>query len=109
MAKQVGWQSGYVPTAQVTIRRSGSGQALTRNADDSGSVQFDDLLPGTYFISAVRLLSAAESDRLALDQRDVNGFGGAGAVDVRHADLGSGDPDFRWAPWIGGHQRDLER
>jgi hypothetical protein len=83
LATQLGWQTGVVPTAQVTARRSGSAQSLTRIADDSGRARFDDLLPGTYAISAVRLLSAAEIGRLAPDQSDVNAFGGASAVDVR--------------------------
>jgi hypothetical protein len=82
LATQIGWQAGSVPMAQVTIRRSGSAQTLTRNTDSSGRVRFDDLLTGTYSVSAVRILSMSERDQLDPDQREVDAFGGAAAVDA---------------------------
>jgi hypothetical protein len=71
-----------VPQAQVTIRRAGSTTEQTAVADAAGRVVFERLLPGAYVVSAVRLLSAEERNRLTGPNAGVNAFAGGRAADV---------------------------
>jgi hypothetical protein len=71
-----------VPQAQVTIRRAGSTTEQTAVADAAGRVVFERLLPGAYVVSAVRLLSAEERNRLTGPNADVNAFAGGRTADV---------------------------
>ncbi len=64
-------------------RRRGGLVAVHDSAEALPQCGSAKILPGTYSISAVRLLSASESMRLAPGQSDVDAFGGAGTVDVR--------------------------
>lgn len=82
VAKSLGWTGG-VPTATVTIQRSGSA-ASTQSAttDGAGVARFTGLLPGTWSVTAVRLLSSSDRTKLAAPDADVNAFGGGASVDV---------------------------
>ena len=78
----LGFTAG-VPGADVTIQRSGSAASTqTATTDVSGVARLSDLLPGSYAISTVRLLSAAERTSLASADADVNAFGGGATVSV---------------------------
>ena len=78
----LGWTSG-IPVADVTIQRSGSSASTqTATTDAAGTARFSGLLPGTYTVSSVRLLSASERGKLAAGDADVNAFGGGATVTV---------------------------
>ena len=78
----LGWTSG-IPAADVTIQRSGSSASTqTATTDDAGTARLSGLLPGTYTVSSVRLLSASERGKLAAGDADVNAFGGGATVTV---------------------------
>lgn len=64
VAQQLGWTAG-LPSTQVTIALadgSAPGQVLTTGAN--GTVAMDALAPGSYHVSARRLLTSAEVARL---------------------------------------------
>ena len=78
----LGWATG-IPSAEVTIQRSGSATSTqTATTDASGVAHFSGLLPGSYTVSFVRLLAAAERGQLAAGDADVNAFGGGTTVSV---------------------------
>ncbi len=83
IAARIGLGSGVLPGAEVTLRRTGSNAAeQTARTDSLGRVVFEDLLPGRYEISALRILSPQEAARLAPEDADVDAFGGGTAVRV---------------------------
>jgi hypothetical protein len=71
-----------VPGGTVTITRSGSSTPISKVTDATGAVVFADLLPGTYLLSAVRLLSASERSALPAGRDEVDALGGAGAISL---------------------------
>lgn len=82
IAASLGWSAG-VPGATVTISRVGSSAApASAQTDLTGAVQFRDLLPGTYNLSVVRILSSDEAARLSGANADVNAFGGGAQAAV---------------------------
>jgi hypothetical protein len=82
VAAALGFPGGAIPGARITLQRVGGTGADTATADAQGRAVFERLLPGTYRISAVRLLSAEERSRLAGADAEVNAWGGGGAVDL---------------------------
>jgi hypothetical protein len=82
VAAALGFPGGAIPGARITLQRVGGTGADTATADAEGRAVFERLLPGTYRISAVRLLSAEERSRLAGADAEVNAWGGGAAVDL---------------------------
>jgi hypothetical protein len=58
VATALGWSEGAVPAAAVTVVRSGSSGSLTGVTNAAGRATFPDLLPGTYLVAAVRVMTA---------------------------------------------------
>ena len=82
----LGAPAGRVPGAHVRIRRVGESGVVTGTAAFDGLAAFTDLVPGRYEVSALRLLSAAETARAT--ERDsaltgINALGGGGRVQVQ--------------------------
>ena len=74
IATQLGWTGGLLPGATVSARRGFA--TLTDTTDSLGQVRFADILPGTYQVSILRVLTDAERVLLAPEQADLNAFGG---------------------------------
>lgn len=77
VAREVGWSTG-IPGAEVIITAGGGDTAVgppvaTLVTDSAGRVSVPDLPDGKYFVQVRRLLTAAESARLAPTE-DVVGF-----------------------------------
>jgi hypothetical protein len=76
IVRALGWPAAP-PGVEVVLRRIGSTQpersVLT---DASGRVTFENLLPGSYEVSAVRRLESGEIQRLDAADRDVTAFAG---------------------------------
>jgi hypothetical protein len=85
IADALGFEGGAVPGAMVTIRRVASGEEDSLQTDNSGRAVFERILPGTYQISGLRLLTDAERERLTGSDAEVNAFGGGTAMDVAGA------------------------
>lgn len=82
IASRIGWSAG-VPGATVTISRVGSSAVpVSATTDPAGAVRFLDLLPGTYNLSVVRVLSPEEAALLDGANADVNAFGGGAQAAV---------------------------
>lgn len=79
--RRLGW-SGRIPGALVAIVRSGSGVRMEATTDASGGVSFSGLLPGSYSISALRILNATERAMLTGELADIDAFGGGAAITV---------------------------
>jgi hypothetical protein len=77
---------GAVPGGTVTITRIGSSTPISKVTDATGAVVFADLLPGTYLLSAVRLLNASERSALPSGIDEVDALGGAGAISLSAPD-----------------------
>jgi hypothetical protein len=71
----LGWPAA-ISAVDVTIRREDGTLQLTARTDNAGQVVFDDLLPGTFVVSANRSLTAAERMRLPPSEGDLTSFGG---------------------------------
>lgn len=72
VSSAIGAPNRVLAGVQVSARRRGStSAALTASTDADGRVQFDDLLPGDYDLSAVRILTAIERQSLAPEDQDV--------------------------------------
>lgn len=83
IVRALGLQTGgALPDVEVTIRRVGSSTEQSATSDPSGSVQFTQLLPGDYAVSAIRLITSAEQSALDAADQDVSAFGGALTVGV---------------------------
>lgn len=72
----LGWGS-IVPGATVIATRQGSSQSATATTDAQGVATFADLLPGTYDVSSVRLLTADERAKLGASNADIDAVAGA--------------------------------
>ncbi len=85
LARQLGWDAG-LPGASVTLQRLGGGATLSAISDTQGVAHFSALLPGTYVVSALRLLQPAERALLDTPDSDVDAFGSGATitVDVPH-------------------------
>lgn len=102
LAETLGWEGGIVAGADVALRREGSDgtieDPLTATAGADGAVEFQDLVAGTYRLSALRLLT---SDEVALAEGEnptLRAFGGgrkiqqaAGQVDLEIVPNRTGD------------------
>jgi hypothetical protein len=86
VAAALGWSVGAVPGGTVTITRIGSSTPISKVTDETGAVVFPDLLPGTYLLSAVRLLSASERSALPAGIDEVDALGGAGSLSLSAPD-----------------------
>jgi hypothetical protein len=83
LAALVGSPGAVLRAAFVTIRRTGTGQpSLVDTTDAAGTAAFGNLLPGSYNVSAVRLLTPEETAGFDPADQDVNAFGGATLVTV---------------------------
>lgn len=60
LAVSLGWTAG-VPGAEVRLNRNGTASWEARTSDASGTVVYEDLLPGRYRVYAGRRLSAEEA------------------------------------------------
>ncbi len=79
----LGFGDAVLVGAEVTVERLGSTEGpLTATATAGGRVQFEDLLPGPYAVSALRVLTADEIAALGPEHADVMGFGGGRNVIV---------------------------
>lgn len=83
LADLLGFSDGFLEGAEVRVERLGSTEGpLTATADPEGHVQFEDLLPGRYAVSALRVLTPQEVAALGPENADVMGFGGGRNVTV---------------------------
>jgi hypothetical protein len=83
LASLVGCEGGLLPDAEVTIERSGTpGSLQSATTDAAGSVRFERLLPGTYAVSVIRVLTPEEVTQFPGEDADVNAFGGAARTGV---------------------------
>lgn len=78
IAHQIGLTDGRLAQAAVTIERQASfGSRMTDTTDASGEVVFEELIPGTYNASAIRLVAPDEAALFDSSAADVNAFGGS--------------------------------
>ncbi len=81
--QDLGWSQGPLADGQVEASRRGSSDQVAGVTDSAGEVRFTDLLPGTWDVSVLRLLTAEERARLRPELKDVTGFAGGGVVTLR--------------------------
>ena len=79
-ARLLGWADRTVPDAVVSIRRAGSLNGTIDTTDATGQAIFPGLLPGSYEIGVVRLLSQAERESLGAADHSVTSFAGGATV-----------------------------
>lgn len=79
VARALGWPTGVVPGATVTVRRAQETTTRTFTADSLGRVVVPNVLPGIYRVTAARVLSNAERDTLGA-ANDLSALG-AGVTD----------------------------
>ena len=83
LASAIGSAGGVLRDAEVTIKRSGSTESpQSAVTGANGRVSFENLLPGTYAVSLIRLLAPEEVARFGSENADVNAFGGGSYVTV---------------------------
>ena len=83
MGTALGWPSGVVPGAAVTLQRDGSSDtALHAVSDSFGLVHFPAVLTGSYSISALRVVDSTERPRLPAGYTDVDALGSGGRIGV---------------------------
>ena len=83
MGTALGWPSGVVPGAAVTLQRDGSSDtALHAVSDSLGLVHFPAVLTGSYSISALRVVDSTERPRLPAGYTDVDALGSGGRIGV---------------------------
>jgi len=78
LVAQLGWSGGIIAGASVQARLGAT--VLTGTTDSAGTVSFPDILPGTYQVSVLRVLTDAERALLASEYADVNAFGGGETI-----------------------------
>jgi hypothetical protein len=62
LASRVGCEGGLLRDAEVTIERSGTpGSLQSATTDAAGRVRFERLLPGTYAVSVIRVLTPEDA------------------------------------------------
>lgn len=92
-AQRLGWSGGAVPGVEVLLSRETSeGQiadSTMATTDVTGRAEFEELIPGTYRISALRVLNAGEIAAVEGEFPTLRAFGGG---DKTGASTGS--PDF---------------
>jgi hypothetical protein len=83
LATLIGCEGGVLRDAEVTIERSGTpGSLQSATTDAAGRVRFERLLPGTYAVSVIRVLTPDEIVQFPSEDADVNAFGGAARTGV---------------------------
>jgi len=83
MGIALGWPSGVVPGAAVTLQRDGTSDTTLHAISDSlGKITFPSILTGSYSISALRVVDSTERPRLPAGYRDVDALGSGGRVGV---------------------------
>lgn len=86
-AEAVGWQDGFVPGAELALRRElpdgGIVDPVTATTGADGTVDFSGLLPGIYRVSALRLLSPEEVSRTEGSHPTLRAFGGGAKLEMR--------------------------
>lgn len=90
VAAAIGSPGGVLSGAMVVVRRVGAVDSLVAQSDAAGTVQFANVLAGTYALSVLRLLSATERAQLDPSDADVTAFGGGGQVNAQAS--GDGTP-----------------
>jgi hypothetical protein len=80
LSQALGFTGQAVAGASVRIVRAGSSAPILQPTDASGKTVFANLLPGTYFISVVRILSGDERASLPDSLSEIDAIGGAGSV-----------------------------
>ena len=81
VANALGWPGGWVPGADVSVRRTTAPVAtFSATTDTLGTVRFDSLLTGNYEISALRALTVAEASQLTPPDGDVDALAAGGAL-----------------------------
>lgn len=84
LASVIGLEGGVLPDAEVTIRRKQTaGSERTGVSDANGVVRFEDLIPGEYTGSALRLLTPEEIEVLVKEaNEDITAFAGSADIPV---------------------------
>jgi len=83
VARMLGWSDARVRQADVSLQRDGAATSLTAKTTADGTVQFTDLIPGHYRVSAFRALTTQERSRLIGELTEVSVVGGGGDFDVQ--------------------------
>ncbi len=83
LLQDLGWSEGPLVGGQVEASRRASSDQVAGVTDSAGQVRFAELLPGTWDVSVLRLLTPEERARLRPELRDVTGFAGARDATLR--------------------------
>jgi hypothetical protein len=89
VATAIGSTGGNLSGATVVARRVGAVDSVVAVSDASGTVQFPNLLAGTYTVSVIRLLTDSERAQLDPSDADVTAFGGGGQVNAQASGAGT--------------------
>lgn len=90
VAAAIGSPGGVLSGATVVVRRVSAVDSLVAQSDAAGTVQFSNVLAGTYTVSVLRLISDTERAQLDPSDADVTAFGGGGQVSAQAS--GGGTP-----------------
>lgn len=80
--QDLGWTEGPLAGGEVEASRRGSGDQVRGVTDSAGQVRLTGLLPGTWDVSVLRVLTAEERARLRPERKDVTGFAGGAVAGV---------------------------
>ena len=82
VARMLGWTDARVRLADISLQREGASSSITARTNAQGRVDFTDLIPGRYRITALRTLTAQERGQLSGDLAEVSVIGGGGELQV---------------------------